>query len=132
MRQYLLLQGYCLLIVNFSGSIGYGGNFLNSLTGNIGVLDVEDCGDLTQLALEKFSSVIDPKKIAAYGGSHGGFLGAWLVGHLKYKHLWATAVVRNPVLDMNYMRSATDIPDWIEAYVLNRSIDLSKLSSEDV
>ena len=91
MRQYLLLQGYCLLIVNFRGSIGYGGNAMNSLLGNIGVNDVEDCGELTKLALEKFKHVIDEKKVAAYGGSHGGFLSAWLIGHPKYKDLWATA-----------------------------------------
>jgi acylaminoacyl-peptidase len=132
MRQYLLLQGYCLLIVNFRGSIGYGGNAMNSLLGNIGVNDVEDCGELTKLALEKFKHVIDEKKVAAYGGSHGGFLSAWLIGHPKYKDLWATACMRNPVLDMNYMRSATDIPDWIEACVLNRELDFGKATPEDV
>jgi acylaminoacyl-peptidase len=54
MRNYLLAQGYCLLIVNFRGSIGYGANAMNSLLGNIGINDVEDCGDLTKLALNKF------------------------------------------------------------------------------
>ena len=81
MRQYLLLQGYCLLIVNFRGSIGYGRDSMNSLLGTIGVNDVADCGNLTQLALDKFATVLDPKRVAAYGGSHGGFLSAWLVGH---------------------------------------------------
>lgn len=51
-RQYLLAQGYCLLIINFRGSIGYGGNMMSSLLGQIGVYDVEDCGNLTIKALE--------------------------------------------------------------------------------
>ena len=105
---------------------------MNSLLGQIGIIDVEDCAELTKLAISKFPKVIDPKKIAAYGGSHGGFLSAWLIGHPKYKDLWATACIRNPVLDMNYMRSATDIPDWIDACVLNRKINLANVSTEDV
>ena len=105
---------------------------MNSLLGNIGINDVEDCGELTKLALEKFKHVLDEKKVAAYGGSHGGFLSAWLIGHPKYKDLWSAACLRNPVLDMNYMRSATDIPDWIEACVLNRELELGKATAEDV
>jgi acylaminoacyl-peptidase len=47
MRQYFLLQGCCLLIVNFRGSVGYGRDLMNSLLGTIGVNDVADCADLT-------------------------------------------------------------------------------------
>ena len=47
-----LLQGYCLLIVNYRGSIGYGEDFLNTLLGTIGVYDVQDCGELTRKALK--------------------------------------------------------------------------------
>jgi len=50
-RQTLLLQGFCLLIVNFRGSIGYGEDSLNSLLGTIGVNDAQDCGNLTKKAL---------------------------------------------------------------------------------
>jgi len=101
---------------------------MDSLLGKIGINDVEDCAELTKLAINKFPTVIDPKRIAAYGGSHGGFLSAWLIGHPQYKDLWATACIRNPVLDMNYMRSATDIPDWIDACVFNRKLDLANVS----
>lgn len=47
-----MLQGYCLLIVNYRGSTGYGKDFLDSLPGHIGSRDVEDCGDLTLKAVE--------------------------------------------------------------------------------
>ena len=51
MRTFFILQGYCLLIVNYRGSTGYGKDFLDSLLGHIGSRDVEDCGDLTLKAV---------------------------------------------------------------------------------
>jgi len=44
---FYLLQGYCLLEVNYTGSTSYGKVFLEKLLGNIGDLDVTDCGELT-------------------------------------------------------------------------------------
>jgi acylaminoacyl-peptidase len=46
-RNYLMIQGYCLLIVNYRGSIGFGENTMNTLLGEIGNNDVHDCGKLT-------------------------------------------------------------------------------------
>ena len=105
---------------------------MNSLLGKIGINDVEDCGKLTQLALSKFADVVDPKKVGCYGGSHGGFLTCWLIGHPDYKHLWACADALNAVIDMNYMNTSTDIPDWIHACVFNKPLDQSYLSEDQV
>jgi len=102
-RNFLLLQGYSLLIVNYRGSTGYGKDFLDSLLGHIGSRDVEDCGNLTKMAIEKFSNVVDPKRVCVEGGSHGGFLTGWLIGHPEFKDLWAGACLWNAVLDMTYM-----------------------------
>lgn len=79
-RNFLLLQGYCLLVVNYRGTIGFGKTFMDSLLGHIGSRDVEDCGDLTKKAIE-MHSVIDPKRVVVEGGSHGGFMTGWLIGH---------------------------------------------------
>jgi acylaminoacyl-peptidase len=88
---------------------------MNTLLGNIGVNDVADCGELTLKALSTFGDVIDPARVGVYGGSHGGFLSGWLIGHQKYKDLFKVACLWNPVLNMNYMAASTDIPDWITA-----------------
>ena len=130
-RNFWLLEGYCLLIINYRGSIGYGEDFLNALLGNIGVADVDDCGQLTQLALERFSDEVDPKRVGVWGGSHGGFLTGHLIGHSEYKDLWSASALWNPVLDMTYMLSSTDIPDWIYACCKNQEIDFAQPSAED-
>ena len=105
---------------------------MNSLLGNIGFNDVEDCGELTKLAIQKFSHIIDPLKIGLTGGSHGGYLTGWLIGHPTYKDIWAAAAVRNAVFDLNYMNASTDIPDWIYACVFNKELDQSVLTIEQV
>lgn len=131
LRNYLMLQGYCLLIVNYRGSVGYGYKSMEELLGTIGEVDVEDCGNLTLKALETYSDVIDPKRLAIYGGSHGGFLTGWLSGHPKFCHLWAAAVLWNPVLNMSYMMQASDIPDWMYACCLKQELTFAGLTSDD-
>ena len=85
---------------------------MDSLLGHIGSRDVEDCGDLTRKAMETHKEV-DPKRVVVEGGSHGGFMTGWLIGHPQYKDIWAAAGLWNAVLDMSYMVQVTDIPDWI-------------------
>jgi acylaminoacyl-peptidase len=54
----------------------------------------------------------------------------WLIGHPDYKDLFASAVLWNPVINMSYMYSSTDIPDWILACCLNKDWSY-QISSED-
>ena len=54
----------------------------------------------------------------------------WLIGHPDYKDLWRAAVLWNPVINMSYMYSSTDIPDWILACCLNKDMSY-KVSSAD-
>ena len=75
--------------------------------------------------------MIDPKKVGVTGGSHGGFLTGHLIGHEEFKDIWGAAAVRNPVLDLSYMLSATDIPDWIYACGKNEEINFAAPTSED-
>ncbi len=130
LRTFFLLQGYSLLVLNYRGSTSYGENFLNSLLGNIGDYDVHDCGRLTKLAIERYPHIVDPARIGVYGASHGGFLTGWLIGHPDYCKLFRTSVLWNPVINMSYMFSSTDIPDWILACCLNKDWTY-KVTSED-
>ena len=93
--------------------MGFGKEFMDSLLGHIGSRDVEDCGNLTKKAIEQFGNIVDPQRVCVMGRSHGGFITGWLIGHPEFNGLWASACLWNAVLDMTYMVSSTDIPDWI-------------------
>ena len=129
-RHTLLMQGFCLLIVNYRGSIGYGEDCLNTLLGTIGENDAQDCGNLTKKALEQFSDIIDPERLGVFGGSHGGFLTGHMIGQPEFKDMWKAASLWNPVLDMTYMVNSTDIPDWIFACCGVEELDFNALTPE--
>ena len=118
------------MIINFRGSRGYGLKMFNSLIGNVGINDVEDCGELTLKAIERFS-FIDPKKVFVSGLSYGGCLAGNLIGNLKYKHIFRAANARNPIFDFIYMSKASDEPDWVTSCVLNKEFDYI-LSEEEI
>ncbi|KAJ3022358.1 hypothetical protein HKX48_006392 [Thoreauomyces humboldtii] len=95
-------------MINYRGSTGFGKDGIDSLVGKVGDLDVEDC----QYIAEKLrtSGEVDPARVAVWGGSHGGFLTAWLVG--KFPDYYKAAVLRNPVINMGSNLAQSDIPDW--------------------
>ena len=108
-----------MLSVNYRGSPSFGEDLFNSLLGNIGENDVNDCGNLTKLALERFKDLIDTDRVGVFGNSHGGFNAAWLTGHPDYKDIFKAAVLNNPVLNLSCMYASTDVPDWVYANALN-------------
>lgn len=75
---------------------------------------------MTKKAVEEFPELIDAERLGVYGGSHGGFLTSWLLGHPDYKNLFKAGVSWNPVINMSYMVASSDIPDWMHSCVLNK------------
>jgi len=112
-----LQAGYSILGINYRGSAGYGQKYIESLLGHAGDYDVLDCIECIDAACEKHNEIIDQNNISITGGSHGGFLAAWLIS--KYPKKFKAAVIRNPVLDIPVMCGASDIPEWSFAEVLN-------------
>lgn len=100
--------GYALLLVNYRGSTGFGQSSIEALPTKIGSLDVEDLIAATNAVVD--SGLVDPNKIGICGGSHGGFLTAHATS--QYPDLFRAAVMRNPVVNLATMVTATDIPDW--------------------
>ena len=88
---------------------------MNALVGTIGDADVSDCANLTKEALKKYPQIVDPKRVGTFGGSHGGFLTGWLIGHSEFRSLYKAGCLWNPVVNMSFMTQSTDIPDWITA-----------------
>ncbi|EIW76889.1 alpha beta-hydrolase [Coniophora puteana RWD-64-598 SS2] len=104
------LDGYTLCSPNYTGSTGYGENFVQGLIGNCGSLDVEDC----IAAARHFNDqgISENGKWAIWGGSHGGFLTGHLIG--QYPDFFRAAILCNPVISLGEI-STSDIPDWYYA-----------------
>jgi len=120
----LVASGVAVIIPNYRGSLGYGAAFAQALPGHVGEMDVADCAALTRRALDAFSTELDPERGAVYGGSHGGFLTAWLLGAAEHKALYSCGVLWNPVVDLPAMFGATDIPEWVVAEALGSKEDV--------
>ncbi len=69
--QWLANRGYAVLQVNFRGSSGFGKGFLNAGNKEWGRKMQNDMTDGVQWAVDQ--GYADPKRIAIYGGSYGGY-----------------------------------------------------------
>ena len=115
------------MTVNFSGSWSFGKHFNERLCGQIGELDVKEI-----LAfLHSLEGKFDKERLYFDGGSYSGYLA--FVFLQKHPHLFKAIVSRNPVVDLIYMASATDIPEWnfIEALGDNHIFDITKEMTDE-
>lgn len=78
--QMLAAQGFAVLYVNPRGSHGYGQQFVDAVRGDYGGKDYEDLMAAVDYALETFD-FIDETRLGVTGGSYGGFMTNWIVGH---------------------------------------------------
>lgn len=72
--------GYIVTWVNRHGSTGFGEKFCQSILNQWGDMPLDDILKSTDLLLKRFPN-IDPKRLAAAGGSYGGYMAAWVEGH---------------------------------------------------
>lgn len=79
--QVMAAQGYVVAMVNYHGSSSFGHAFLDSITHRWGELELQDVEAATDWLLKK--RWVDKKRIFATGGSYGGFMVAWMNGHVK-------------------------------------------------
>lgn len=78
--QLLAAQGYGVLYVNPRGSHGYSQAFVNAVRGDYGGGDYEDILSGLDFAIQE-NSWIDESRLGVTGGSYGGFMTNWIVGH---------------------------------------------------
>jgi dipeptidyl aminopeptidase/acylaminoacyl peptidase len=79
-NQLFAAQGYVVACVNYHGSSGFGQAFLDSITHRWGELELQDIEAGTDWLLEQ--PWADPKRVFATGGSYGGYMVAWMNGHV--------------------------------------------------
>jgi dipeptidyl aminopeptidase/acylaminoacyl peptidase len=73
-------RGYVVAAVNYHGSSGFGYGFFDCIMGRQGQLETQDIEAGTDWLLKQRWA--DRRRVFAAGGSYGGFLVAWLNGHI--------------------------------------------------
>ena len=73
-------RGYVVAAVNYHGSSGFGFAFRDSIMGRMGELEMQDIEAGTDWLLKK--PWADRRRLFAAGGSYGGFMVAWMNGHI--------------------------------------------------
>ena len=76
---YFAKQGYFVFFTNPRGSDGRGNEFMN-IRGKFGTIDYDDLMKFTDVVLEKYED-IDRDNVHVTGGSYGGFMTNWIIGH---------------------------------------------------
>jgi dipeptidyl aminopeptidase/acylaminoacyl peptidase len=81
--------GYCVLFSNPRGGSGYSEEWGRAIRGpggdagpGWGTVDYEDLMGVVDTALEQFP-FLDADRLGVLGGSYGGFMTSWIVGHTK-------------------------------------------------
>ena len=77
--QFWANQGYFVFFCNPRGGDGRGNEFAD-LRGKYGTIDYDDIMVFTDKVLEKYPQ-IDAKRLCVTGGSYGGFMTNWIIGH---------------------------------------------------
>ena len=77
--QWLAAQGYVVLYANPRGSKGYGEAHTKAIAGNWGSVDYDDIMAATDWACGQ--EFVDAERTAIMGGSYGGYMTAWAIGH---------------------------------------------------
>jgi dipeptidyl aminopeptidase/acylaminoacyl peptidase len=108
--QYFTSRGYAVLEVNYRGSTGYGRNYRQSLAGNWGVSDVDDCFS-GAVHLAKLGRV-DREKMVLMGSSSGGLTVYQIL--VKYPGIFRAGIVLYGIV--NHLALLKDPPKFERFY----------------
>jgi dipeptidyl aminopeptidase/acylaminoacyl peptidase len=78
--QVYAAKGWAVFFCNPRGSTGYGEKFERGIVNNWGGMDYQDIMAGVDAALKQYPW-IDPSALGVTGGSYGGFMSNWIVGH---------------------------------------------------
>ncbi len=72
-------KGYFVFFCNIHGSDGRGNEFMD-IRGKYGTIDYDELMQFTDKVLETYPQ-IDSSRVGVTGGSYGGFMTNWIIGH---------------------------------------------------
>jgi dipeptidyl aminopeptidase/acylaminoacyl peptidase len=103
--QLLCSRGYVVIFTNPRGSHGYGQQFVDACRGDYGGKDYEDLMNAMDWVLENVDYV-DGDRLGVTGGSYGGFMTNWIVGHTNR---FKAAVTQRSISNWFSFTGAADI-----------------------
>jgi dipeptidyl aminopeptidase/acylaminoacyl peptidase len=112
--QVLAARGYAVLYTNPRGSKGYGEAFASRIFADWGNQDAADCMAAVDIACASWKWV-DASRLGVTGGSYGGFMTAWLVGHTER---FKAAVSMRGCYNFTSFFGTSDIGPWFGQYIL--------------
>ncbi|MBD3413472.1 MAG: prolyl oligopeptidase family serine peptidase [Candidatus Aminicenantes bacterium] len=109
--QNFAANGYAVLYMNPRGSTGYGQDFVNGIQYSYPGKDLDDLMAGVDEAVSK--GFIDEDNLFVCGGSGGGVLTAWIVGHTDR---FTAAVSMRPVINWHSFVGTTDGASWYRQF----------------
>jgi dipeptidyl aminopeptidase/acylaminoacyl peptidase len=109
--QMFAAPGYVVAMVNPHGSTGYGQDFTNEISGDWGGAVFDDI--MAGVQYLKGLPYVDPSRLAAAGGSYGGYMVDWIEGHTN--GVFRCLVSHEGVYNIESMYGATEelwFPEW--------------------
>jgi dipeptidyl aminopeptidase/acylaminoacyl peptidase len=116
--QLLAAQGYAVFFSNPRGSKGYGQNFCAPIKGAWGGKDWDDIQAVTMFM--KSQRVVNPKRLGVMGGSYGGYMTNWVIGHTND---FAGAITDRCVSNLVSMLGSSDYIEEPDRYWQGNSWD---------
>lgn len=101
--QWLASEGFTVLYTNPRGSRGYGQEHVEAIRGNWGGPDFEDLMAAVDHAVT--DPRIDPNRLAVTGGSYGGYMTNWILGH---SDRFRCGVTQRSVVNLHSMSNTCD------------------------
>ncbi len=105
--QYWASKGYFVFFCNPIGGDGRGDEFAD-IRGKYGTVDYENIMDFTDAVLEKYPD-IDRDKVCVTGGSYGGYMTNWIVGHTDR---FCCAATQRSISNWISFNGVSDIGVW--------------------
>jgi dipeptidyl aminopeptidase/acylaminoacyl peptidase len=102
--QYLIGRGYTVFYCNPRGGAGYSEKHMAAIHNAWGTVDYDDLMTFTDEVLRRYPE-LDRRRLGVAGGSYGGFMTNWIVGHTNR---FATAITQRSVVNLMSFSGTSD------------------------
>lgn len=102
--QWFAAKGYAVMFTNPTGSDGLGNAFAD-ISGKYGTVDYRDLMTFVDVVIEQYPG-IDENRLGVTGGSYGGFMTNWIIGHT---HRFKAAVSQRSIASWAIFENTSDI-----------------------